>query len=59
MINREIKADKVNVVNAENKGLTLMSLDDAIALAEQTEEDEKIRKQCNSKCNTSLSLWLI
>ena len=39
MINREIKADKVNVVNAENKGLTLMSLDDAIALAEQTEED--------------------
>ena len=39
MINREIKSDKVNVVNNESKGLTLMSLDDAIALAEQTDED--------------------
>jgi len=39
MVNREIKHDVVNVVDSETHRLTKMSLDDAIALAEETDED--------------------
>lgn len=39
MINNEIKAHFVNVVNNETKGLTKMTLADAIKLAEETDED--------------------
>lgn len=39
MINNEIKAHFVNVVNTETKGLTKMTLADAIKLAEETDED--------------------
>jgi translation initiation factor IF-3 len=39
LINRKIKTDKVRVVNSETKGLTTMTLDEAIELAESTDED--------------------
>lgn len=39
MINEEIKSAVVRVINNEGKGLTEMSLKDAIALAEESEED--------------------
>lgn len=39
MINNEIKSNVVNVVLEEGKGLKQMSLEEAIALAEETGED--------------------
>lgn len=39
MINNEIKSTMVNVVTEDGKGLKLMSLNEAIELAKQTNED--------------------